>query len=306
MREGLHVADSETVTIAQAGDLWIKSGEAAGLERSTVSQRRQHLALHITPLVGTVRLNRVTVPWVRSFQEQLLEQGKSAAMARRVIVSLGAILADAQDRGLAVRNAVHERSRSRSSGRASERRSKKRLQVGVDIPSPDEVRALLINVRGRWRPFLMTAIFTGMRASELRGLVWANVDLQKKLVYVRQRADRYNAMGRPKSEAGDRSIPIPPVVVNTLREWKLACPMGELGLVFPTGAGGIENRGNIVNRGLVPAMISAGVTVDTGERDGEGKPVLAAKYPGLHALRHFYASWCINPVSAAGRACRPK
>jgi integrase len=25
-----------------------------------------------------------------------------------------------------------------------------------------------------------------------------------------------------------------------------------------------------------------------------GKPAKRAKYTGLHALRHFYASWCIN------------
>jgi integrase len=29
-------------------------------------------------------------------------------------------------------------------------------------------------------------------------------------------------------------------------------------------------------------------------RDEDGKPVVRAKYTGLHALRHFYASWCIN------------
>jgi integrase len=29
-------------------------------------------------------------------------------------------------------------------------------------------------------------------------------------------------------------------------------------------------------------------------KDADGKPIVAAKYTGLHALRHFYASWCIN------------
>jgi hypothetical protein len=33
-----------------------------------------------------------------------------------------------------------------------------------------------------------------------------------------------------------------PLVVNALREWKLACPKGELGLVFPNGAGNVESR----------------------------------------------------------------
>jgi len=62
--------------------------------------------------------------------------------------------------------------------------------------------------------------------------------------------------------------------------------------VFPNGDGTIEWHSNIISRGLIPCQIAAGVTV-TG-KDAEGKPVVRAKYTGLHALRHFYASWCIN------------
>ena len=54
----------------------------------------------------------------------------------------------------------------------------------------------------------------------------------------------------------------------------------------------MEHHKNIVERGLIPTLIAAGVTM---EEDGlDGKPVNRAKYTGLHALRHFYASWCIN------------
>jgi integrase len=73
------------------------------------------------------------------------------------------------------------------------------------------------------------------------------------------------------------------MVVNALREWKLVCPKGAFNLVFPTGRGGVESLSNIVQRGFIPIQIAAGVT-------NAGK----AKYPGLHSLRHFYASWCIN------------
>src|SRR5262249_41907456 len=71
---------------------------------------------------------------------------------------------------------------------------------------------------------------------------------------------------------------------NTLREWKLVCPKGELDLVFPNGLGNVEMLVNIAQRGLIPANLAAGLTTRGGK----------AKYPGLHSLRHFYASWCIN------------
>jgi len=33
---------------------------------------------------------------------------------------------------------------------------------------------------------------------------------------------------------------------------------------------------------------------------------VAAKYTGLHALRHFYASWCINRKADGGLELPPK
>jgi integrase len=131
---------------------------------------------------------------------------------------------------------------------------------------------------------LLTAIFTGLRASELRGLRWKDLDLGRGEVHVRQRADRYCTIGALKSEAGERTVPLPPMVVNTLREWKLACPKGDLDLVFPNGSGNVDDHASIIKRGLVPLMVEAGIT------DADGN----AKYTGLHSLRHFYASWCIN------------
>jgi integrase len=76
---------------------------------------------------------------------------------------------------------------------------------------------------------------------------------------------------------------VTPIVLNTLLEWRLRCPKGPLDLVFPNGAGNVEQRNNIAARGLNPAQVAAGVVDEKGR----------AKY-GLHSLRHFYASWLIN------------
>jgi integrase len=137
---------------------------------------------------------------------------------------------------------------------------------------------------------LLTAIFTGLRSSELRGLRWDDVDLKKGELHVRQRADRYRTMGKLKSASGERTIPLGPLGLNALKEWKLACPKTDLGLVFPTESGSVRDHANIVRRVLGPVQIAAGVV------DAKGKP----KYPGLHALRHFYASWCINRRADGG------
>lgn len=307
VREGTHVADSASATVDAAGKLWLKSADGSGLEPTTTGQYEAHLRLHIVPFIGATKISALTIPAVRQFEDKLREAGRSPAMVRKVMVSLGTLLADAQERGLTGRNVVRDiRGRRGKGERRQEKRAKGRLKVGVDIPTPAEVKAIIGALTGRWRPLLLTAIFTGLRASELRGLRWSDVDLKRAEVRVHQRADAFNDIGRPKSISGERTVPITPGVVSALREWKLACPNGDLGLVFPNGSGKVEQLNNIVRRGWQPAQVAAGVAVDTGKRDDEGKPILTAKYGGLHALRHFYASWCINRREDSGLGLPPK
>jgi integrase len=90
-------------------------------------------------------------------------------------------------------------------------------------------------------------------------------------------------------------VPLGPMVLNVLREWKLQCPKSELGLVFPSVGGGINVHNNLV-RALQATMHAAGLI------DSRSRP----KYTGLYALRHFYASWCINPVDRGGQGLPPK
>jgi integrase len=180
------------------------------------------------------------------------------------------------------------RNRRRGRDQHAERRQKGKLKIGVNIPRPDEIKAIIANAKGRWRPLLITAIFTGLRASELRGLRWQDVHLNAHELHVHQRADRFNEIGKPKSAAGERVVPFGKFVANTLKEWKLACPKSDGDLVFPNGVGKVESLANIINRGLIPAQGSK------------------AKYTGLHALRHFYASWCINRPADGGLGLPPK
>jgi hypothetical protein len=99
VRRGVHTADSRSVSVAEAGALWIETSTNAGLERSTLEQYRQHRKLHIVPLIGAVRLPQLTVPAVRAFEDRLTKD-RSPAMVRKVLRSLSGIVADAQERGL--------------------------------------------------------------------------------------------------------------------------------------------------------------------------------------------------------------
>ena len=90
---------------------------------------------------------------------------------------------------------------------------------------------------------------------------------------VRQRADRYNKIGPPKSSSSVRTIPLDAgLLIPALKKWKLACPKGDLDLVFPNATGKVEHHKNML-RHLAPVLIEAGVV------DKNGKPKYA-----LHAF----------------------
>ena len=303
--KGIHTPTNKSIIVERAAQDWLNYVELEGAERSTIEQYQQHVNLHIVPRIGREKLASLTTPRVELLRDELLK-GMSRVMAKKVLTSVKAILRDAKRRGNVAQNVASDVTIRMP------KRDDRKIKVGVDIPTTEEVSAMISAATGRWRPLLIAAAFCGLRASELRGLTWSDVDLKHGKMHVCQRADKFNKIGRPKSAAGDREIPMRPIVVSALREWKLACPKGDLDLVFPNGAGGIENLANILQRGFQPIQIAAGITVQVADDQGkpvlddDGKPVLAAKYTGLHSLRHFHASWCINRRTHGGLEMTPK
>jgi integrase len=281
---GVHTPPRQSITVKQAAADWLRYVEGEKREKATLRGYRVLVEKHIQPRIGATKLAALTHARVQKLRDDLLDATNggvaSRLLARRVLAALKAILKDAKRRGNVAQNVaadviIHANGRD-----------KRMPKIGVDIPTREEIRRILEAAREDYaRPFLMAAAFTGLRASELRGLRWCDLDLSNSVLHVRQRADRYNQIGRPKSASGERAVPIGPMVVNTLKQWRLARPhSADDDLIFGTKTGEPQALNNIVTRVWQPAQIKAGVV------DADGK----AKYTGLHSLRHFYASWCIN------------
>jgi integrase len=294
---GIHTPGSVSPTVKEAGALWIKRCNEKQLEAMTIKGYEEHCELHIYPFIGAKKLSDLTVPAVNAFADQLRNADRSAQMIKKIVRSLGSIFKEARRRGL----------------------SNVAPTVGIDldlperddprpvIPTKAELQAIISGATARksrlWRALTLVAIFCGLRASELRGLRWADVDLDGRLINVTQRADASHNIGKLKSKAAYRSLRLSPLVLNALREWKLACPKGDLDLVFPNGLGKVESYANLIDRGFGPIQIAANVTVLTPVTDDAGKPIInnagepvmreAARY-GLHALRHACASLWIE------------
>ena len=292
LEKGTHTPESTSITFGVACDNWIARANREGLEQSTIDQYETHVELHLKPMLGSAKLAKLTAPGMERIRDQLLEK-HSRSMAKKVLTSLKAVLAEAHRRGDVAQNVTADVQIRTTS------REKPRLRVGKDIPTRGEVQQIIAHVSPKWRPLIVTATFTGMRCSELRGLTWSSVDFENRLIHVTQRADRYAKLGKPKSESGDRRIPMSPAVLNTLLEWRERCPKSDLDLVFPTAKGKLEQHSNIHHRGIGAAQVRAGIVKDSCRKNKKGEPVMVPRY-GMHSLRHWYASWILTPRDEGG------
>lgn len=120
----------------------------------------------------------------------------------------------------------------------------------IEILTLDEqkayMRVLDTNKNGT---LFLTALLTGMRIGELLALKWDNVDLNNVTITVCQTLRRvrvYDDNGdseskivtkEPKTEKGNRTIPIPKTLVLALKKYQLASYNSNDNLVFCTKTG---------------------------------------------------------------------
>lgn len=135
VKQGIHVAEADSVTVSEAGKLWLATCEENGLVYGSRVHNDWLLRLHIEPFLGKTKLSRLTVPAIRDFESTLRVNGRSLSLLRRAIGGLGALLADAQERGLTMRNPVRDMRLNRGKRRTKATKERRRqLAIGVDIP----------------------------------------------------------------------------------------------------------------------------------------------------------------------------
>jgi integrase len=277
VRDGVHTPDSVSSTVAGAAELWLKRGESNGLERGSIRAYEQYVRLGINPLIGNIRLSRLTRPRVESFRDELLERF-AYQRARVMLGALRMILSHAQSRGMVAQNVARD-------VRIDDRpRAVEQLEIGRTIPTREEAARLFAG-SDRWlRIMILLAASTGLRSGELRGLEWSAVDLKAERIIVRSRADQWGESGPPKSAAGRRTLDLTPAVAAELRQW-WGTPGRHPVWVFP-------GRGQDTARPITQSMVTksfADLQTALGIVDADGRP----KYV-FHKLRHFFASALIE------------
>ncbi|HEY5433172.1 MAG TPA: site-specific integrase [Coriobacteriia bacterium] len=141
------------------------------------------------------------------------------------------------------------------------------------VLSLTEVERLVAATPAPYRAFVATAAWTGMRLGELRALIWADIDLEARLIVVDK--TRYRQCVQRATKNGDtRVVPIPRHLADELRRSRAACLHGAQDVVFCGIRGTPIDGDDFRRRVFAPALARAGL--DPGTR--------------IHDLRHTSAS----------------
>jgi integrase len=119
------------------------------------------------------------------------------------------------------------------------------------------------------------AVYTGLRAGELAGLRWSDIDLKRRLITVRRSYTGATKSGRI------RHVPILDPLLPLLRAWRLRHPGS---LVFTNRDGRMQGKSARVFQEVLHRVLG---------RAGFESPVVSGKrrwYITFHGLRHTFAS----------------
>ncbi len=272
---------SPRLRFATVADRWLTRFEAkvaAGQRRErTLEAYRYHVKKRLLPTLAPRLMHTIGVDDVAALLTGLRTAGCSEKTAAEALATLHSIARFAIRNGWLAGNPVAKLEadeRPHPTGRRQR------------VLGRDEIGRLLAACLPRYRPLLATALYSGLRISELLGLVWDDVDLAAGVIHVRaqlSRAHRGVPARRvaPKTPAAVRDVPLVAQLAEVLREYRrrsaFAFTAGS-DWVFATGRGTPLGHRNVERRALQRAAKRAGL-------DGGGWPPLR-----FHDLRHTFAS----------------
>lgn len=280
LSELLHQLDTGTfmkpgkTTLGEFLEKWLKDYAKPNLSPRGFERYQDIIRKHLMPELGSILLTQLKPEHLQKHYTTKQNDGLSARTIRYHHAVLHVALKTAVKWGLLSRNPADAVDPPRA--RHNE----------MNTWCEHEINQFLETAKGSpYYTLFYTALFTGMRRSELLGLKWSDVDFIMSQIYVNRSLhhlkDGSYIFTEPKSAKSRRTIALPPSAILLLKEHHekqkleramLGIPLTDNDLVFST-LEGKPLRPNTVTRAWETLAVRAGIKVIR-----------------LHDARHTHAS----------------
>lgn len=265
LTEKLNEIDNKTykeipkISFNEFSELWLRDYAEISVKPSTLSGYRDIIKRLLKIAFGNYNLSDITTGNLQTF----IADRKKTVSAKTVcneIVVLKEMFKHAYRWGYLKNNSAEYVERP------------KITKPEIEILTPEEVEKFLSKTDNHYGVAFLTDVLTGLRAGELWGLKWIDIDWNSKQIHVRRSLWK-GQFQKPKSKSSIRKVDIPDSLIQELKRWKLACPVSEYDVVFPSPEGKLSQHDNVVKRYLNRALRQAGL-----------------RQVSFHSIRHSNAS----------------
>jgi integrase len=248
-------------TFEQFATKW-EANVLSQLKPSTAQNYRIHVRKHLNPRLGRFSLKDIQPESIQQLVA-VLARSASPKTVRNICVTLQSMWRSARAWGYVTHN----------------------IFEGIAMPTPihakrfffsaEEVEKIMTAAKEPQRTFYGLLAETGLRVGELCGLTWSNVDLERKLLIVRQSAWR-GKLGGTKTSNSVRVVELSEQCVEHLRDYLKSWRPNENQLLFATRNGTPWDANMQRKRRLRSLLRQLNIHIPRGN--------------GFHAFRHANAA----------------
>lgn len=280
MRNGIDIA-RDLDTFAQWSERWLKSREAT-VDETTIGTDRTRIGYFVEQF-GDVPLKNINVCDIQDVLNALARKNPHThkPTAKQ---TLGYI----RNNCIAVFEfAIENRATQYNPARYAK----------IPQKAPKQKRRALTDTERRWirefphraQPAMMIFLYSGLRRGELTALTWNDIDLKNATIRVDKSYDFKNCcLKPPKTESGNRTVPIPKVLVDYLQTLPRKSPY-----VITTASGRMMTADawkKLLKSYLADLNVRYGYEgMDVSKHDPAGLPMRIEPFT-LHCLRHTYST----------------
>ena len=213
LNKGLYIEPTK-ITVAEGLSQWLETAVKPNLEPTTIRGYSVNVDRHIVPYIGNVELQKLTALMIQNLYGELKTKGLSPRSIKYVHTNLRAALQ------------YLYKMRYISLNPADFATPPKQIKAKSDFYTEDEVLELLEAAKGNdiYMQILL-AVGLGLRRGEVLALQWADVDFKTSSLTVQRNLVDVNGeriIGDPKTEAGKRTVSVPPYILKALSEHRIS------------------------------------------------------------------------------------